>query len=108
AGVKAELQRWAFELVVLPVNAVAALTAIAVTLQRVYVTRQHLLQWRGAAREAVDAESGSGLLVWWRDMAVAPVTAVVVAVLLEAYRPQALYLTSPILLAWLLAPLLAW
>ncbi|HET8986151.1 MAG TPA: glycosyltransferase family 2 protein, partial [Trueperaceae bacterium] len=107
-GVLVEVQRWAFELVVLPVNAAAAAAAIAVTLRRVYVTHRHLLQWRGAAREAVDAENMNGMLGWWRDMAVAPVTALAAAVLLGAFRPQALYPSLPILIGWAAAPFIAW
>ena len=107
-GVALHASRWLFELVVLPHAAWQAASAIWLTLRRLFVERRGLLNWRTAADVERDVAHGSTLRSWWREMAAAPIAAVMVGTLvLLVDRPGSL-IALPFLAAWAVAPYVAW
>jgi cyclic beta-1,2-glucan synthetase len=100
----------AFELACLPHEAYFSLAAIARTLWRTVVSHQHLLEWnpsseveRTTASRAAGSLSRSYCWMW-----PCPVLAVLASCSLAALNPGQLWLASPILLLWLVAPAITW
>ena len=93
--------------VFLPYEALVSLHAIALTLVRLTITHRHLLQWATAAQTArvTDGEM-QGLLVW-KKMISAPLYALGAAVAVGFVNPRALPAAGPLLLVWLLSPVIA-
>src|SRR5690606_7207943 len=83
-GINLHASRWLFELAMLPHAAYLAAGAIWLTMRRVLVDHRGLLNWRTAADAERDLSSASTQASWWREMAAAPVTAVVIAVLVAS------------------------
>jgi cyclic beta-1,2-glucan synthetase len=106
-SLRPSLSAWFCEVVFLPHMAAVAIDAVARTLVRVYVTRRHLLQWTSAAHMARALAAGDSVRLFWREMAAAPLLAVVVGALLAESHPSALPVAAPILVLWLAAPALA-
>lgn len=102
------LFRWGLSLAFLPHQAVVEGDAIARTLGRLTVTRRHLLEWTSASvtSRAVGGERSLGFFA--KRMAPATVLAAGLAGLVGMAAPDRLPAVGPILLAWLLAPVLAW
>jgi cyclic beta-1,2-glucan synthetase len=82
-----------------------ALDAVLRTLVRLYLTRRRLLEWETAA--ATEARLGTGLAQFCRSMWPVPLLALGCALLVAMVRPPALAAAGPLLLAWLLSPLVA-
>ncbi len=80
--------------------------AIGRTLVRLFVTRRRLLEWETSA--AVEQRLGNGLTACLRTMWFSPALAVVLTAALAFLRPVALAAAAPFLIAWLVAPLLAY
>jgi cellobiose phosphorylase len=83
-----------------------SLDAIARTLWRMFVSRRHLLQWN-PSRE-VERNSHNQLAGLYRSMAVGPLLAVALAILLPLMRAEAVAVAAPFLALWLLSPVLSW
>lgn len=101
------LGKIALWLAFLPFEAVITLDAAVRSLWRILYSRQLMLEWQTAAA----AESGVVLSIgrFVRRMWVAPAVAASVAGLLVVIgADRALVSASPILLAWLLSPVVAW
>ena len=97
-----------FTLACLPFEACLSLDAILRTALRVLVTRRHLLQWTPSQFDDGRLKNGAGLLAAYSWMWTAPLLSVVVALYLLQSRPGALAVAAPLLLLWLVSPLLAW
>ena len=101
------LSRTALWLAFLPFEAWVALDAAARTAWRVLLSRRRLLEWQTAAAVEREAAPGIGRII--RRMWVGPALAVTLSAWLVVTGAQAAYLAaSPILLAWLASPWLAW
>jgi cyclic beta-1,2-glucan synthetase len=100
------LLREAIALASLPFEAWLGIDAIARTLVRVGLTRRKLLEWRTAA----DAQRSAGHHVWasYRSGWASPAAAVVTFAGLLTLRPAALFVATPMLLAWFAMPLVTW
>jgi cellobiose phosphorylase len=94
----------------LPYEACVSSGAIARTLWRVLVSRRRLLEWRASEDVSVRTEPGSrqDLLHDVRTMAVGPLLAIGCAGALALARPAALDAAAPLLVLWLLSPVLVW
>jgi cyclic beta-1,2-glucan glucanotransferase len=103
----ANLARGALELAFVAHEASVVADAVARVLVRMLVTHKHLLQWTSAANTARGLGSRSPRALWWREMFGSPLWAVAATTLLAGFRPSALLVASPFLLAWLAAPELA-
>jgi cyclic beta-1,2-glucan synthetase len=101
------LMQGLLQLAMLPYEAGLAIDAIARTLVRMLLTHRRLLEWRTAAdTERTAADDLPGFI---RAVGVSPLTAALLAaILIASGRPDMLVAASPWLLAWLLAPLVAW
>ena len=88
----------------LPFEAFSSLDAIARTLWRMTISQRRLLQWN-PSRE-VERSSRNDLPGLYRLMWIAPLMAVAVGLLLSV-QPAVLAIAMPLLLAWLLAPAIA-
>ncbi|MFH1807489.1 MAG: glucoamylase family protein [Pseudomonadota bacterium] len=91
----------------LPFEAVVAFDAAGRSLWRMLFSRQHLLEWQTAA--AVESVVTAGLGRVLRRMWVGPALAISLgAMLLATGVPQARVAAGPVLLLWLVSPLVAW
>ncbi len=101
-----QLAREAFALACLPYDAFIVFTATLYTVVRVLFTGRKLLEWRTASdaqRSARKTLAGT-----YVTMGVSPAVAVVTTVVLLLRSPSALWVATPLLLLWALAPTLAW
>ncbi|TVP94440.1 MAG: cyclic beta 1-2 glucan synthetase [Planctomycetaceae bacterium] len=96
----------ALSIAVLPFEAYVSLDAFARTAVRMRWTHTRMLEWKTASD--VEREVHRGLGRAYRTMWIAPVWAVFTAMALVITQPQALPVATPLILAWLLAPLIAW
>jgi len=102
-----QLLRAAVSVACLPYEAAFTLSAIARTLWRTMVSRRHLLQWNPSSE--VERALRAGKHAEWRAMAIAPLLALGVALVLARMAPLALWAAAPLLLGWALSPwLMAW
>ncbi|MGA8048629.1 MAG: glucoamylase family protein [Burkholderiales bacterium] len=94
-----------FTLACLPFEASFSLDVILRTAGRALITRRRLLEWTESSQP--DA-SGTGLLAAFRWMWIAPFLSIATVLYLLHSRPGALAVAAPILLLWLVSPLLVW
>ena len=95
------------QLAMLPYEAGIAIDAIARTLVRMFLTHRHLLEWRTAAD--TERTAAGDLPGFIRAVAVSPLMAILLAAALFASgHADMLVAACPWLVAWLLAPLIAW
>ena len=105
------LARVALQLAFLASQAYVMVHAVLVTLVRLGVTRRFLLQWETAAASAARAAglaSETGPRSFLVDMAASPAIALAGLAAVLASRPSALAAAAPVLLLWVLAPLVAY
>ena len=95
-----------FTLICLPYEAFLNLIAIIRTLWRMCITRKKLLEWTPSSHVTYADESS--LLVSYSSMWIEPVLAVIVFTFLAIDSTQKLFISGPILLLWLSAPLITW
>ena len=79
--------------------------AIVRTLNRLFVTHRRLLEWETAA--ATERRLGTGLANFFRTMWPSPAWAVAIGVLVAVVRHSSLPAAAPVLLAWFVAPVVA-
>ena len=103
---RGRLARGAFSLACLPYEATFSLDAIARAVGRMLITRKRLLEWSPSS--AMDRNSRAGLAASFRSMWTAPVIAISTALVLLLSIPAALAVAGPILILWLISPVIAW
>ncbi len=96
--------RWILALAFLLYESLVTLGGVATTLVRLFVTRKHLLQWTTYA-DTVSVFAGG---VTWQQMLTAILVSVVLSLLIVLIEPAALFVAAPLLIAWLLAPEIAY
>ncbi|MHB8397999.1 MAG: glucoamylase family protein, partial [Candidatus Limnocylindrales bacterium] len=79
--------------------------AIGRTLNRLYGSRRHLLEWTTAAQ--AKASNDLDLAGFYRQMAGGVAIALATAVLVIAFKPGAAWIASPFVVLWLLSPVVA-
>ena len=84
------------------------LGAVATSLARVLITHRNLLEWMTAAKAARREGKAGSRRRTWAQMASAPLFAITCALLLAVLQPGRLPLALPLLLAWALAPEIAY
>ncbi|GHE19973.1 cyclic beta 1-2 glucan synthetase [Halomonas urumqiensis] len=99
-----------FQLACLPFEAYIHLDAILRTLWRCHVSHRRLLEWvpSSSSRAATPHPGADGLGGLLRQMWLAPVLAVGVALVLAIAEPMTLLAAAPLLVLWAVAPGLAW
>ncbi|OPX93977.1 MAG: N,N'-diacetylchitobiose phosphorylase [Syntrophorhabdus sp. PtaB.Bin006] len=96
----------AFTLLCLPYEAFFSIDAVLRTIWRMLVANKRLLEWNPSGDS--DRTSRKGLVGACRTMWVSPAIAVATAILLALSRPEAFPYALPVLVLWLLSPLIAW
>ena len=102
--VQQPLWRWLFGLVALPYEALIATDAILTVNVRMFVTRKRLLQWTTAAHTVRLLGKNQSVAIVWREMSVASLLTMVLAMLVILINPAALPAAAPLLLAWMAGP----
>ncbi len=99
-------RRYLITLAFVPFEALLVLSSIGITLYRLFVSRRRMLEWRTA--RSVALSSSLTLVATTQRMALALLFAVLVLVWLIVFNPGVLLVAGPVLLLWLLAPLIAY
>ena len=99
--------RWLLLLAFLPHQAAVTADAVVRTLVRVTITKRHLLEWTTSAATAASVARRHPVALYWREMAVAPLTALATAAALLHWRPGALWFAAPLLAVWAASPEIA-
>ncbi len=101
------LFRWALGVVFLPYQAVMEIDGILRTLFRLCVSRKRLLEWTTASVTSTAMAGQRGLTFFAKQMASAPALAVGAGGLVALLVPERLVVVAPVLLGWLLSPVVA-
>jgi cellobiose phosphorylase len=96
----------AFVLMTLPHEAIYSLDAILRTLGRLLFSQRRLLEWNPSGDQ--EQLGRTDLAASFRSMGFAPLLAAITATTLAATNPATLMVAAPILLLWLISPLVAW
>ena len=99
------LIRFIFGVAVLPYEAYENLDAILRTNWRMIISKKKLLQWTPSASSRT---FHNDVFSSYASMWIAPLLGIITTVILIYTNGSALYVASPILLLWMLAPALAW
>ena len=95
-----------FTLICLPYQSFSNTVAILRTLLRMLITKKHLLEWNPTRHAAAD--NRTSLKTYYSFMWIEPVLGSVLLVYMGVALPAKLWVASPILLLWLIAPLVTW
>ncbi len=101
------LVRWALSILFLPYEALLALSAIGVTIARMFIFHKHMLQWTTAARVARSLRLNSRYGTW-AEMGFSSFLSILLGITVAIFNPIALWVALPLLIAWLLAPQVAY
>ncbi len=96
--------RWVLALAFIPYETLLTITGIAATLVRMFFTRKHLLRWTTYA-DTVRLFAGE---VTFKQMLAATLLTAALAVLTARSDPISLIPATPLLVAWLLSPEIAY
>lgn len=107
-GLRRQASHWLINLMLLPYQSGVLIDAIARSIYRMTISRRRLLQWTTAAQAHKRLGQGSRLGPLLAEMWLSPSLALGSAVLLALVRPESLLIAAPLLIAWLLAPLICW
>ncbi|HEY5268801.1 MAG TPA: hypothetical protein VII97_00545, partial [Anaerolineales bacterium] len=99
--------RWALAILFLPYEALLMLNAIGTTLIRLLIARKNLLQWTTAANAARSFGLNAHYETWGA-MAASLVLSVLLGMAIAIFNPTALVVALPLLVAWLIAPQIAY
>ena len=99
------VMRWALAIIFLPYETSLALNVIGITLIRLFVVRKHMLQWTTAAQLA-RSFMNTRHRNWWQITATI-VFNILLGTAIAMINPSALFVASPLLLAWILSPLIS-
>ena len=95
-----------FTLICLPYEAFSNLTTILRTLWRTIITRKKLLEWDSSANQEIADQTS--LPAFYSFMWIEPFLASAVLIYLSIYSPPKLFIATPILLLWVIAPFITW
>jgi len=105
--IRLPLIRWALTVLFLPYEALLMLGAIGTTLTRLLIARKNLLQWTTAANVSRSFRL-KALYETWGEMAASLVLTVLLGMTITIFNPTALWVALPLLVAWLIAPQIAY
>ncbi len=101
------LIRWVLSILFLPYEALLALSAIGVTIARMFIFHKHMLQWTTAARAARSHRLNSRYGTW-AEMGVSSFLSILLGIMVAIFNPTTLWVALPLLVGWLLAPQVAY
>ena len=99
---KLPVMRWALAIIFLPYEALLALSAIGITLLRLFVVRKHMLQWTTAAQLARSIINTTHRTRW--QMLATSIFNLLLGSAIVAINPSALLVAAPLLLVWIISP----
>jgi cyclic beta-1,2-glucan synthetase len=109
------LMRWLLAVAFLPYEAYISIDAVLTTLYRLFISHHNLLQWTTAAQTARVFGSQARRNVAWQKMGASTILALIliassqlVSDLTRSGVAPALTYASPVLLLWVLSPLVVW
>ena len=100
------LTRWTLTILFLPYEALLALSAIGITIARLFIVRKHMLQWRTAAYLARSFRNNRYRT--WLEMAVSLTFVVFLGIAIWMINSSALLVSAPLLITWLISPQVAY
>ncbi len=95
-----------FTLICLPYEAFCNFMAISRTLWRMLITRKHLLEWD--TYQSIKIVNPTNLRASYTTMWIEPFLTCTIFIYLSVYSSAKLVIIVPILLLWLIAPLVTW
>lgn len=95
-----------FKIACLPYETSFSMGAIIRSIYRLIFEQERLLDWVSSCRHISAADVG--LIASYRNMAIAPLLAIICVTALLLFQPSALWAATPVLLLWLLSPAFAW
>jgi cyclic beta-1,2-glucan synthetase len=101
------LTRWALSVLFLPYEALLMLGAISITLIRLLFERKKMLQWTTAANASRSSALNPHIQIW-REMSASLVFSTLLGISISIFNPAALWVALPFLIAWLIAPQVAY
>jgi len=101
------LIRWALAVLFLPYEALLMLGAIRTTLARLLIARKKLLQWTTAANVSRSFGLNAHYEIWG-EMAAPLIFTLLLGISTAIFNPSALWVALPLLVAWLIAPQIAY
>jgi cyclic beta-1,2-glucan synthetase len=107
-SIRNDALRWLLALAFLPYETALMLNAILITLWRLLVSHKHLLQWTTAADTVRFFGRTVNSDLTWRKMIFSIIFAAGMALFISQVNLAALPVALPLLLAWLLAPEIAY
>ena len=110
-----DLLRWLLAVAFLPYEAYISLDAILTTLYRLLISHHNLLQWTTAAQTARVFGLHNRPIVAWQKMGPSVLLALILTTWLQFVSDftrsavaRTLFYASPVLLLWVLSPLIVW
>jgi cyclic beta-1,2-glucan synthetase len=100
--------RWIFWLVFLPFETLTMIDAILTTLVRIYISHKRLLQWQTSAHTIRLFGKQRKIRIIWSQMFGAPLMSVSVGLLVYLINPNALLMSLPLFIIWLVSPQIAY
>ncbi|MDO8755275.1 MAG: hypothetical protein Q7J80_15365, partial [Anaerolineales bacterium] len=106
-SIQLPLTRWALAIIFLPYEALLMLGAISTTLIRLLIARKNLLQWTTAANTSRLLRSNAHYEIWG-EMVPPLIFTILLGISTAIFNPSALWVALPLLVAWLIAPQIAY
>ncbi len=100
------LARWSLSVLFLPHEALLMLSAIGITIARLFILRKHMLQWATAAHVAWSIRNNRYRT--WLDMAASLAFTILLGIAIRLINPSALLVAAPLLVGWLISPQVAY
>jgi cyclic beta-1,2-glucan synthetase len=101
-GSKAEIYQLILNIIFLPYNAWLMIKAILITLNRVYITNKNLLEWVTSAE--LEKKQKNSLKSYIINMKSSLISAAILFILIELFKPELMPLGVFCLLIWSIAP----
>ena len=100
------LIRWVLGILFLPHEVLLMLSAIGITIARLFILRKHMLQWTTAAHVARSVRNTQYRT--WLDMAASLTFTILLGIAIQLMNPSALLVAAPLLVGWLISPQIAY
>ncbi len=100
------LIRWVLAFMFLPYEALLMLSAIGITISRLFIVRKNLLQWKTAAYFARSLQNSRHRT--WLEMTASLAFTAFLGIAIRMINPSALLVAAPLLISWLISPQVAY
>lgn len=103
-----------FRIACLPYEAIYTMEAVLRTTWRLLISHRRLLEWAVASpsksklTSTSDIANSDSLIASYQSMWIAPALALAITAILFYFRANALLVAFPVLIAWFMAPAIAW